>query len=92
VSVLTSLGAGLAVVLFLQSTPWIDPAPHRVQFVQITDAVQLEVLDFGGTGRPMVLLAGGGNTAHVFDEFESRTRLRHHAPWLWGVVQARVRI
>jgi pimeloyl-ACP methyl ester carboxylesterase len=78
VSVLTSLGAGLAVVLFLQSTPWIDPAPHRVQFVQITDAVQLEVLDFGGTGRPMVLLAGGGNTAHVFDEFAVKlTSLGH---------------
>ena len=45
-TVLTSLGAGLAVMVFLQSTPWIDPAPHRVQFVQITDGVQLEVLDF----------------------------------------------
>ena len=77
-TVLTSLGAGLAVMVFLQSTPWIDPAPHRVQFVQITDGVQLEVLDFGGTGRPMVLLAGGGNTAHVFDEFAVKlTNLGH---------------
>ena len=31
--------------------------------------VRLEVLDWGGTGRPVILLAGGGDTAHVFDEF-----------------------
>jgi pimeloyl-ACP methyl ester carboxylesterase len=29
--------------------------------------VSLEVLDFGGTGRPLVMLAGLGNTAHIFD-------------------------
>jgi len=27
------------------------------------------VLDWGGSGRPLVLLAGGGDTAHVFDDF-----------------------
>jgi len=31
--------------------------------------VRLEVLDWGGSGRPLVLLAGGGDTAHVFDDF-----------------------
>ena len=31
--------------------------------------MQLEVLDWGGTGRAVVLLAGSGNTAHVFDDF-----------------------
>ncbi len=31
--------------------------------------VALEVLDWGGSGRPVVLLAGSGNTAHSFDEF-----------------------
>jgi non-heme chloroperoxidase len=29
----------------------------------------LEVLDFGGSGRPLVLLAGLGNTGHIFDRF-----------------------
>jgi pimeloyl-ACP methyl ester carboxylesterase len=29
----------------------------------------VEVLDWGGDGRPLVLLAGGGDTAHVFDDF-----------------------
>lgn len=27
------------------------------------------MLDWGGTGRPVVLLTGSGNTAHVFDDF-----------------------
>jgi len=39
------------------------------QFVPVGQELQLEVLDWGGTGRPLVLLAGGGNTAHVFDDF-----------------------
>jgi len=57
-----------------QNTPageWRDPSPHRVQMVpiEIEDGLRLEVLDWGGTGQPIVLLAGLGNTAHVFDDF-----------------------
>jgi len=48
---------------------WRDPSPHAVRFVTVEKGVQLEVLDWGGSGRPVVLLAGGGNTAHVFDGF-----------------------
>lgn len=48
---------------------WRDPSPHRVQFVPVGNGVRLEVLDWGGSGRALVLLAGGGNTAHVFDNF-----------------------
>ena len=48
---------------------WKDPSLHQTQFVEVTAAVRLEVLDWGGTGRPIVLLAGGGDTAHVFDDF-----------------------
>lgn len=48
---------------------WRDPSPHRAQFVTVDGDVQLEVLDWGGSGRPVVLLAGAGNTAHVFDDF-----------------------
>jgi non-heme chloroperoxidase len=46
-----------------------DPSAHRVQFVTIENGVRLEVLDWGGSGRPVVLLTGSGNTAHVFDDF-----------------------
>jgi non-heme chloroperoxidase len=51
---------------------WRDPAPHRATMVPVDREVTLEVLDWGGTGRPLVLLAGLGNTAHVFDDFAPR--------------------
>lgn len=47
---------------------WQDPTRHRVQFITVEDGVQLEVLDWGGTGRPVVLL-GGYLTAHSYDDF-----------------------
>jgi len=40
-----------------------------VHFVAVEEGVQLEVLDWGGSGRPVVLLTGSGNTAHVYDDF-----------------------
>src|ERR1700736_4558912 len=52
-----------------ESASWQDPSPHTLRFVAVDKDVRLEVLDWGGSGRPVILLAGGGNTAHVFDEF-----------------------
>jgi pimeloyl-ACP methyl ester carboxylesterase len=78
VSALTLLRPTLTVLVLLQTTPWVDPVPHHVQLIPVGESVQLEVLDFGGTGRPIILLAGLGNTAHVFDEFAPRlTHLGH---------------
>jgi len=51
---------------------WHDPSKHTVQFVTVEEGVRLEVLDWGGTGRPIVLLAGSGNTAHIFDDFAEK--------------------
>lgn len=48
---------------------WQDPSPHHVSLVEVEKDVRLEVLHWGGNGRPIVLLAGLGNTAHVFDDF-----------------------
>lgn len=31
---------------------WHDPSPHTIQFVTVDKDVKLEVLDWGGTGRP----------------------------------------
>lgn len=62
--VLTSLAAPLCA-----QVSWQDPSKHRAQFVTVEDGVRLEVLDWGGSGRPVVLLAGSGNSAHVFDDF-----------------------
>ncbi len=52
-----------------EQVPWHDPSPHKVQFVSVDKDVKLEVLDWGGSGQPLVFLAGLGDTAHVFDEF-----------------------
>jgi non-heme chloroperoxidase len=53
-----------------KETAWQrDPTPHTVQFITVDKDVKLEVLDWGGSGRPLVLLTGLGNNAHVFDKF-----------------------
>jgi pimeloyl-ACP methyl ester carboxylesterase len=46
-----------------------DTSPHTTQFITVDEKVKLEVLDWGGGGQSVVLLAGLGNTAHVFDDF-----------------------
>lgn len=51
---------------------WHDPSTHQMQFVTVEEGVRLEVLDWGGLGRNVVLLAGSGNTAHVFDGFAEK--------------------
>ncbi|MEZ5353175.1 MAG: alpha/beta hydrolase [Bryobacteraceae bacterium] len=56
-------------VTLLQAVAWRDPSPHEVRRVSVEEGVQLEVLDWGGSGRAVVLLTGSGNTAHVYDEF-----------------------
>lgn len=40
-----------------------------VQYVSVGPSTTLEVIDWGGSGAPLVFLAGLGHTAHVFDEF-----------------------
>ncbi len=53
-----------------EQTSWLrDTTPHDIQFVTVEDDVELEVLDWGGSGRPLVLLHGGSNNAHGFDRF-----------------------
>ena len=56
----------------------VDVSPHTVQMIPVEPDVKLEVLDWGGTGRPLVLLAGMGDTAHVFDTFAPKLAARYH--------------
>ena len=51
---------------------------HKVSFVTVEPSVQLEVLDWGGTGESLVLLAGLGDNAHVFDHFAYQFTDRFH--------------
>ena len=71
--------AFLAVPLYAQSSAvWKDPSPHITRFATIDKDVRLEVLDWGGSGRPIVLLAGGGDTAHVYDDFAPKLSTHYH--------------
>ena len=59
------------------------PSPHgetalKTQFIEVQPDVKLEVLDWGGTGRNLVLLAGLGNTAHVFDSLGPKLAAHYH--------------
>src|SRR5260370_24887851 len=65
--------------LYSQPTPWRDPSPHTAQFVSVDKDVRLEVLDWGRSGRPVILLAGRGNTAHVFVELAPKLAANYHA-------------
>jgi non-heme chloroperoxidase len=77
----------LAIVSLLQAqqlSAWKDPSPHITHFVAVDKNVSLEVLDWSGSGRPLVLLAGGGDTAHVFDDFAPKLTPTFH---VYGVTR-----
>lgn len=59
-------------------TAWKEPYSHSIRFVTVGAGVKLEVLDWGGKGRPILLLAGNGNTAHVFDSFARKLAASYH--------------
>ena len=61
-----------------QPTGWKDPSPHVTRFITVGKDLRLEVLDWGGSGRVVVLLAGGGDTAHVFDDFAPKLARDFH--------------
>jgi len=78
-------GTWLAMLLFSSSTaclaqgaPVVSNTPPRQQFVAVAPDVKLEVLDWGGSGRNLVLLAGGGNTAHVFASLAPKLATHFH--------------
>jgi pimeloyl-ACP methyl ester carboxylesterase len=55
-----------------------DASPHTVQFVTVDKDVKLEVLDWGGSGRPLVFLSGLGSTAHIYDNFAPQFTAKYH--------------
>lgn len=60
-----------------QRMEWKDPSPHTTRFVTVDDSVALEVLDWGGSGPALVLLAGLGATAHQYDDLASALSARY---------------
>jgi non-heme chloroperoxidase len=67
-----------SLVFSLQAPAQTDSSPHKVQFVTVEEGVQFEVLDWGGVGRPLIFLAGNGDTAHAYDNFASKFTGQNH--------------
>lgn len=67
-----------AVLLNAQKMQKVDTSPHSVRMIPVEPDVKLEVLDWGGSGRPLVLLTGLPDTAHVFDEFAPKLTTWYH--------------
>jgi non-heme chloroperoxidase len=53
-------------------------AAHRTQFIAVEPQVRLEVLDWGGTGQPLIFIHGMNQTAHDFDAFIPRLGGDYH--------------
>ncbi len=52
-------------LIFLKTPAQTDSSPHNVRFVTVGEGAQLEALDWGGLGRPLIFLAGSGDTAQI---------------------------
>lgn len=71
--------AMVAYAAFAQNVPSFQgETALKTQFVEVQPDVKLEVLDWGGTGRHLVLLAGLGSTAHVFDSLGPKLAAHYH--------------
>jgi pimeloyl-ACP methyl ester carboxylesterase len=55
-----------------------EPQDRGSSFVTVAPGVRLEVKDWGGTGRPVVLLAGLGGTLHAYDSFAPQLAKKYH--------------
>jgi non-heme chloroperoxidase len=49
----SQMGAGQTA----STNAWRDPSPHHSEMITVDQGIQLEVLDWGGTGRPIVFRA-----------------------------------
>jgi non-heme chloroperoxidase len=58
-------------------TSWRDPSPHQVRRITVDSAVELEVLDWDGTGRPL-LFVGCYLTGHVYDDIAPKLTNQFH--------------
>jgi non-heme chloroperoxidase len=47
-------------------------------FVSVEPDVNLQVLDWGGSGRPLIFLSGLGDDAHVYDKFALKFTEKYH--------------
>lgn len=62
---------------------WVDPSAKHVRFIAVpakaSGRVRLEVLDWGGHGPALLLLAGLGETGHIYNDLAPRLTDRFRA-------------
>jgi pimeloyl-ACP methyl ester carboxylesterase len=54
---------------------WSDPSPHTSHFATV-NGVRLNYVDWGGTGPPLIMIPGFGDTPHCFDDLAPVVRDR----------------
>src|ERR1044072_981257 len=60
---------GALIVFLLLAVPGAGRAAPQGGMVEVGGGVRLHYLDFGGRGDPVILLAGLGNTAWIYEAF-----------------------
>jgi non-heme chloroperoxidase len=55
---------------------WVDPSAKHIRFISVPakagGTVRLEVVDWGGRGQALVLLAGLGESGHIYNDIAPR--------------------
>ena len=59
-----------------EATSWLTKSKTRL--VAVAPGMSLEVIDWGGSGPPIVFLSVLGNTAHIFDNFAPKFLPNYH--------------
>jgi pimeloyl-ACP methyl ester carboxylesterase len=59
-----------------EDTSWLPKS--KTQFITVAPGISLQVIDWGGSGPPLIFLAGLGNTAHIFDNFAPKFVPKYH--------------
>jgi len=72
-----AIALALALALATSAAQWRDPSPHEIRFVTVDSTVRLEVLDWGGAGRPVVFV-GCYLTAHIYDDIAPKLTDQFH--------------
>ncbi|MGE5114515.1 MAG: alpha/beta fold hydrolase [Acidobacteriaceae bacterium] len=55
-----------------------DTSAHVVHLLEVQNGVNVEVLDWGGSGRPLIFIPANGFTGHEFDSFAPEFIGTHH--------------
>jgi len=69
---------GLLILFVLQWQCTNKSNIPSARLIQVEPGTKLEVIDWGGSGIPVVFLAGLGHTAHVFDDFAPQLTDMYH--------------